>query len=166
MSRPIDRFLFAEGHRVHSILSPLVFLAAKEEKKKFIHSLATRFARAAKGGGWISRFGEIEGEVLSRGNWIGNSRKGTMDRGPSRLLPSIPSSPPKCGEKRFDIRTGTVKLSLVLPSSGLVEWHLPRHCHGPNWAWIAAESSCCAILSRGLQKLIGRSAPSPGCTRL
>lgn len=58
------------------------------------------------------------------------------------------------GPERFDIRARTVKLSLAR------SWTWSGTCQrgsSPNCARIV-ESSCCAILSRGLQKLIGRSA--------
>lgn len=116
MSRPIDRFLFA-APGIQS--SSLVFLAAKKkktERKRNLSILSPRkFTRAAKRG--ASRFGKIERKVLSRGNWIENSRKGTMDTKVHRVPSPPPLDPffplPRCGEKRFDIRTRTVKLSLA-----------------------------------------------------
>lgn len=116
MSRPIDRFLFAAPYPIISTR-----FSRREEKKterkRNLSILSPRkFTRAAKRG--VSRFGKIERKVLSRGNWIENSRKGTMDtkvhRVPSPPPPLDPFFPlPRCGEKRFDIRTRTVKLSLA-----------------------------------------------------
>lgn len=134
MSRPIDRFLFAaprDTNHLRSFFSPRGKKKKKKrrrrrkksEKKKEKFPLV--HARSVKQETAPPR-GEIERKVLPRGNWIANSRKGTMDTKVHRVpLPPLLSFSPDAGRNDSIFERERSKLSLARVSA-LLEWHLPR----------------------------------------